>query len=125
MVFLGVLNLVGERSERRACRTLGKRAAVWSDDFVFDQTESGGRLKWLPVLDEFTRECLWLEVGRSMTSDEVIGILERLVVRRGAPEFMNNPCPSPLEKRRPISNPAATKTPSPKANNLKSHHQLP
>jgi transposase InsO family protein len=28
---------------------------VWSYDFVFDQTESGGRLKWLPVLDEFTR----------------------------------------------------------------------
>ena len=25
---------------------------VWSYDFIFDQTDDGGRLKWLPVLDE-------------------------------------------------------------------------
>ena len=61
---------------------------VWSYDFVFDQTESGGRLKWLPVLDEFTRECLSLEVERSMTSGDVIETLERLVARRGTPEFI-------------------------------------
>lgn len=29
---------------------------VWSYDFVFDQTEGGRRLKWLPILDEHTRE---------------------------------------------------------------------
>ncbi|XHR31336.1 MAG: hypothetical protein ACFUZC_03865 [Chthoniobacteraceae bacterium] len=27
---------------------------VWSYDFVFDQTETGSRLKWLPVLDEYS-----------------------------------------------------------------------
>lgn len=63
---------------------------VWSYDFVFDQTESGGRLKWLPVLDEFTRECLSLEVERSMTSSDVIETLERLVGQRGAPEFIRS-----------------------------------
>lgn len=63
---------------------------VWSYDFVFDQTECGGRLKWLPVLDEFTRECLSLEVKRTMTSDDVIRTLEKLVARRGAPEFIRS-----------------------------------
>jgi transposase InsO family protein len=63
---------------------------VWSYDFVFDRTESGGRLKWLPVLDEFTRECLSLEVGRSMTSGDVIDTLDELVVRRGVPEFIRS-----------------------------------
>lgn len=63
---------------------------VWSYDFVFDQTESGGRLKWLPVLDEFTRECLALEVERSMTSGDVIEILDELVARRGVPEFIRS-----------------------------------
>ncbi|MEY3896804.1 MAG: hypothetical protein RLZZ214_2324 [Verrucomicrobiota bacterium] len=50
---------------------------VWSYDFVFDQTGSGGRFKWLPVLDEFSRECLTLEVERSMTSGDVIEISTR------------------------------------------------
>jgi hypothetical protein len=40
------------------------------------------------------------------------------------PEPVNNPCSSALEMRRPISNPAAMKTPSPKPNNPKPHHQL-
>lgn len=63
---------------------------VWSYDFVFDQTEAGGRLKWLPVLDEFTRECLSLEVKRSMKSGDVIEILDQLVAQRGAPEFIRS-----------------------------------
>jgi transposase InsO family protein len=29
---------------------------VWSYDFIFDQTEDGRRLKWLPICDEFSRE---------------------------------------------------------------------
>jgi transposase InsO family protein len=33
---------------------------VWSYDFVFDQTEAGRRLKWLPICDEFSRELGWL-----------------------------------------------------------------
>lgn len=63
---------------------------VWSYDFVFDQTESGGRLKWLPILDEYTRELLSLEVETSMTARDVIAILERLVQERGAPEYLRS-----------------------------------
>jgi transposase InsO family protein len=78
-------------SENGTQRLAAKRINhVWSYDFVFDQTESGGRLKWLPVLDEFTRECLSLEVERSMTSGDVIETLERLVTQRGVPEFIRS-----------------------------------
>src|SRR5947207_5290377 len=45
---------------------------VWSYDFVMDQTSDGRRLKMLPVVDEFTRECLTIEVERRMTAREVV-----------------------------------------------------
>lgn len=41
---------------------------VWSYDFVFDQTEDGRRLKWLPICDEFSRESVALEVEPRMES---------------------------------------------------------
>ncbi len=78
-------------SENGAQRLKAERINhVWSYDFVFDQTESGGRLKWLPVLDEFTRECLSLEVARSMTAADVIEVLEKIVAERGAPDFIRS-----------------------------------
>jgi transposase InsO family protein len=63
---------------------------VWSYDFLFDATEDGRRLKWMPVLDEHTRECLALEVERSITSSDVIGVLDRLIAERGAPAFIRS-----------------------------------
>ena len=41
---------------------------VWSYDFVMDETEDGRRLKMMPVVDEHTRECLAIEVERSITA---------------------------------------------------------
>ena len=67
-----------------------RRNHVWSYDFVFDQTEGGRRLKWLVVLDEYTRECLGLEVEHAMGARQVVGILEKLVAERGAPEFIRS-----------------------------------
>ena len=63
---------------------------VWSYDFVFDQTEDGRRLKWLPVVDEFTRECLTLEVERRMTGKDVVRVLEGLMGERGEPGFIRS-----------------------------------
>lgn len=63
---------------------------VWSYDFVHDQTEDGRPLKWLPVVDEYTRENLALEVGRQMNGMGVIAVLDRLVAQRGAPEFIRS-----------------------------------
>ena len=54
------------------------RNHVWSYDFVVDRTEDGRQLKLLVVIDEFTRECLAIEVGRTFTSREVILTLEYL-----------------------------------------------
>ena len=78
-------------SENGAQRLKAERINhVWSYDFVWDQTEQGRRLKWLPILDEHTRECLALEVDYSITALSVIDILQRLVQERGAPQFIRS-----------------------------------
>ena len=58
---------------------------VWSLDFLFDTTEDGRQLKFMPIIDEYTRECLSIVVGRSITSARVIEELERLFSLRGCP----------------------------------------
>jgi len=58
---------------------------VWSYDFVFDETRDGRRLKFLVVIDEFTRLCLRIEVGRSMTAKTVVRVLAELVQIHGEP----------------------------------------
>jgi putative transposase len=63
---------------------------VWSYDFVMDQTEDGRRLKWLPIVDEYTRECLRLEVERTMEAVDVVAVLDALTVERGMPEFIRS-----------------------------------
>jgi len=64
---------------------------VWSYDFVFDQTEDGRRLKWLPVCDEYSRELVALEVKRRMEAADVIRVLEAAIeARGGSPEFIRS-----------------------------------
>ncbi len=58
----------------------------WCYDFIYDQTEDGRALKILTILDEFTRECLTIKVGRSLKSEGVIKALEDLFLTRGAPK---------------------------------------
>jgi putative transposase len=58
---------------------------VWCWDFTMDETAEGRRLKWFSVVDEFTRECLALEVERRMTARDVVVILTWLEAKRGAP----------------------------------------
>ena len=52
---------------------------VWAIDFLMDTTLSGGRLKFLTVIDEFSRSCLSLKVKRTMTSYDVRGDLDQTV----------------------------------------------
>ena len=61
---------------------------VWALDFQFDTTGDGRTLKLLNVVDEFTRECLAIDVDRSIDADGVVATLERLAVERGAPAFV-------------------------------------
>lgn len=63
---------------------------VWTYDFVLDRTEDGKRLKLLTVVDEYTRECLAIEVARSITATAVIETLTRLVAERGPPESIRS-----------------------------------
>jgi putative transposase len=58
---------------------------VWTYDFVFDATSDGRRLKFLNVIDEYTRLCLRIEVGRSMTARTVVRVLAELVQVHGEP----------------------------------------
>lgn len=63
---------------------------VWSWDFIFDRTGRGKLLKWLTIVDEFTRENLCLEVDSNMTSEHVINYLADLFGRRGLPKHVRS-----------------------------------
>ena len=63
---------------------------VWAWDFVFDRTTSGSPLKWLSIVDEYTRECLALKVDRSITSEDVIDTLSELFAMRGVPRCIRS-----------------------------------
>ena len=63
---------------------------VWCWDFVFDRTTSGSPLKWLSIVDEYTRECLTLKVARGITSEDVIDTLAELFAIRGVPRHIRS-----------------------------------
>ncbi len=64
--------------------------AVWSYDFVHDQLVDGKVLKLLCVIDEYTRECLAIEVGASLRSQDVILTLSRLMRLYGKPAYVRS-----------------------------------
>ncbi len=63
---------------------------VWTWDFIHDRTTSGRPLKWLSIVDEYTRECLALEVERSITAERVIDVLADLFRIRGVPRHIRS-----------------------------------
>ncbi len=63
---------------------------VWCLDFCHDACLNGSRLKVLAVKDEYTRECLALEVATRLNSQRVRHILESLIIERGAPEYLRS-----------------------------------
>ena len=63
---------------------------VWSYDFLFDTTEDGQTLKFMPIVDEYTRECLVIDVARSITSKDIIQRLDQLFVERGQPAYLRS-----------------------------------
>jgi transposase InsO family protein len=58
---------------------------VWACDFIHDRTADGRPLKWLTLVDEYTRECLVLHAEGSLTGADVRRIMARVIGRRGAP----------------------------------------
>ncbi len=63
---------------------------VWSYDFVADRTSNGRPLRMLTVMDEYTRECLAIDVGRCLKSDDVLERLMDLFIHRGIPEHLRS-----------------------------------
>jgi putative transposase len=63
---------------------------VWTYDFIDDATERGGQIRILNVIDEFSREYLAVRVGRSITSQEVIEVLDYLSLKRGMAEYIRS-----------------------------------
>jgi putative transposase len=58
---------------------------VWTCDFIHDRTADGRPLKWLTLVDEYTRECLVLHAATSISGADVRRIVARVMGRRGAP----------------------------------------
>lgn len=79
---------VGTASARRL--SAARPGHVWSYDFVFDTTENGRVLKMMPVVDEFTRECHTILVGRSIKATDAAREIRRLVKQHGAPDYIRS-----------------------------------
>jgi putative transposase len=56
----------------------------WSADFVSDKLADGRTIRIFTVIDQFTRECVWLEADRSMNGPRVVTALTKAIAERGA-----------------------------------------
>ena len=63
---------------------------VWALDFIHDSTASGGSLKMLVIEDEYTRECLLLEVSRSIKALDVVQWISEVMLIRGVPRHIRS-----------------------------------
>ena len=63
---------------------------VWSYDFVMDRTHDGRKFRMLTIIDEWTRECLAIDVARHLRSDDVLYRLAALFVDRGPPDHIRS-----------------------------------
>jgi putative transposase len=59
---------------------------VWSVDFMTDALSSGRRFRMLNIVDDYTRECLAIEVDTSLGGARVVRVLEELKKQRGLPQ---------------------------------------
>ena len=82
--------LMGESENGCTRRQAEHKDHVWSYDFVMDLTEDHRRLKMMPVVDEYTRECLSIDVERSITAEDVVSTLASLFRSRGEPAFIRS-----------------------------------
>lgn len=79
---------VGESSAQR--QRAQKLNAVWSWDFVEDQTENGRRFRVLTLIDEYSRECLATHAGWSIRAVDVIAVVEMAMARYGRPIYIRS-----------------------------------
>ena len=83
--------LPGSGSENSCVRRRARyKDHVWSYDFVAERLEDGRNIRLLVVIDEFTRECLAIEVARSFTARQVLEVLRYLFAVRGVPKHLRS-----------------------------------
>jgi putative transposase len=58
----------------------------WSMDFTSDTLSNGGKFRTLNIIDDFSRECLEIEVSRRLPGARVIAVFNRLRWHRGLPK---------------------------------------
>jgi putative transposase len=63
---------------------------TWAYDFVFDACANGHHIKCLTIVDEFTHECLAIDVGSSIRAGRVIDTLSKLISMHGAPTYIRS-----------------------------------
>ena len=63
---------------------------LWSYDFVIERLENGRRARLLTVMDEYTRECLAIDVARSFRGQDVVELLRYLFAVRGYPKYIRS-----------------------------------
>jgi len=85
--------VVRRRRRKRLTRGVGVEAARpkrsnqrWSMDFVSDCTAGGRTIRALTLVDDYTRECLAIEVDTSLGGVRVRRVLEAVLQKRGKPE---------------------------------------
>lgn len=66
------------------------RNSVWCYDFVYDACANGQKLKCLTVVDEYTRECLAIDVSGAIRSSRVIDVLSQLMRTHGIPRYLRS-----------------------------------
>jgi transposase InsO family protein len=63
---------------------------VWTYGFVFAWILGGRPLNFLTLEDEYTRESLAIEVGRTFQALEVRAVPARVIGERGMPKFIRS-----------------------------------
>jgi transposase InsO family protein len=66
------------------------RNHVWAYDFVATRTHEGCPLRLLTIIDEYTRECLAIDVARALRADDVLYRLAELFLQHGRPEYIRS-----------------------------------
>jgi putative transposase len=61
---------------------------IWSMDFVCDALYNKRRFRALTIVDNFSRECLAIEVDQGIRGDQVVEVLEYLKQARGLPDVI-------------------------------------
>jgi putative transposase len=86
------LNLRAKRPKRRvmAAHRVGRPVVTavnesWSMDFVTDSLFNGRRFRALTLVDNFSRQCLAIQVGQHIRGEDVVGVLERIEIGHGTP----------------------------------------